>query len=103
MNIVSLNFPFLLELILIAKLCIFFFRTKDVINESDGIVSLWSRRQAELFIAQQSKLLIHNPTEALPPQKLQAKIRDVLATNPEHAEAVNILIGFCYYFHGIKL
>ena len=34
---------------------------------------------------------MNNPIEALPPQKLQAKIQDVLTTNPEHADAVIML------------
>lgn len=51
-------------------------------------MGLWSRRQAELFIAQQARLITDNSQQALPPNQLQTKLRDVLATNPEHAEAV---------------
>lgn len=48
---------------------------------------VWSRRQAELFIARQSALLQNNENSALPPPDLQDKIRKVLQANPEHAEA----------------
>lgn len=56
-------------------------------EKRDVPVGLWSRRQAELFIAQQARLITDNPQQALPPQQLQTKLRDVIATNPEHAEA----------------
>ncbi|KAK9500422.1 hypothetical protein O3M35_001692 [Rhynocoris fuscipes] len=57
------------------------------IEKRDIPVGLWSKRQAELFIAQQARLITDNPEQALPPQQLQIKLRDVIATNPEHAEA----------------
>lgn len=47
----------------------------------------WTRRQAELFIAQQVNLLQNNGSLALPPPKLQEKIRDILQANPDYAEA----------------
>lgn len=47
----------------------------------------WTRRQAELFIAQQVNLLQNNQSLALPPPKLQDKIRDILQANPDYAEA----------------
>ncbi|XP_014241164.1 anaphase-promoting complex subunit 5 [Cimex lectularius] len=59
----------------------------DEVEKNDPPIGLWSRRQAELFIAQQAKLLVNNPEQAMPPPQLQAKLRDVIATNPEHAEA----------------
>uniref|UniRef100_A0A0A9Y630 Anaphase-promoting complex subunit 5 n=4 Tax=Lygus hesperus TaxID=30085 RepID=A0A0A9Y630_LYGHE len=50
-------------------------------------VGLWSRRQAELFMAQQAKHLMEDPKSALPPPDLQNKLKDVIRTNPEQAEA----------------
>ncbi|XP_026272663.1 anaphase-promoting complex subunit 5 [Frankliniella occidentalis] len=53
----------------------------------EGEVVSWSRRQAELFIAQQVNLLQNNESLALSPPKLQEKIRDILQANPDYAEA----------------
>ncbi|KAL1130731.1 hypothetical protein AAG570_011972 [Ranatra chinensis] len=61
------------------------YRSSD--GKDDSLVGLWSRRQVELFLAQQAKLLINNPEHAMSPKELQSKIRDVISTNPEHAEA----------------
>ncbi|XP_049828082.1 anaphase-promoting complex subunit 5 isoform X1 [Schistocerca gregaria] len=47
----------------------------------------WSRRQAELFIAQQASLMQNNETAALSPSRLQEQIRKLLQTNPDYAEA----------------
>ena len=55
----------------------------------EGEVVCWTRRQAELFIAQQVSLLQNNESLALPPPKLQEKIRDILRANPDYAEAVS--------------
>lgn len=55
---------------------------------SEGEAVSWTRRQAELFIAQQVNLLQNNENLALPPPKLQDKIRDILQANPDYAEAV---------------
>jgi anaphase-promoting complex subunit 5 len=52
----------------------------------------WSRRQAELFIAQQASLMQTNEMAALSPPELQERIRELLRANPEYAEAV------CVYF-----
>ncbi|KAK3923376.1 Anaphase-promoting complex subunit 5 [Frankliniella fusca] len=53
----------------------------------EGEVVSWTRRQAELFIAQQVNLLQNNEILALSPPKLQEKIRDILQANPDYAEA----------------
>lgn len=53
----------------------------------EGEAVSWTRRQAELFIAQQVNLLQNNESQALPPPKLQEKIRDILDANPDYAEA----------------
>jgi anaphase-promoting complex subunit 5 len=50
----------------------------------------WSRRQAELFIAQQASLMHTNEMAALSPPELQERIRELLQANPEYAEAVSI-------------
>ncbi|GLG92673.1 Anaphase-promoting complex subunit 5 [Gryllus bimaculatus] len=57
----------------------------SVKNESDR--TFWSRRQAELFIAQQASLIQSNEMAALSPPHLQDKIKDLLQANPEYAEA----------------
>ncbi|XP_066952222.1 anaphase-promoting complex subunit 5 isoform X1 [Macrobrachium rosenbergii] len=46
-----------------------------------------TRQQAELFISRQATLLQINETAALPPQKLQEKIRQLVQHNPDLAEA----------------
>ena len=56
---------------------------------------VWSRRQAELFIARQSALLQNNENAALSPPELQDQIRKVLLANPEHAEAVSLCTTLC--------
>lgn len=57
------------------------------------VASLWSRRQAELFIARQATLLQNNESAALDPPVLQEKIRQLLKANPEHAEAVILVLS----------
>lgn len=52
----------------------------------------WSRRQAELFIAQQASLMQTNEMAALSPPELQERIKELLQANPEYAEAV------CFHF-----
>lgn len=66
---------------------IFSYRGQDV-----GPLGLWSKRQVELFLGQQAKLIQEGG--ALPAPELQAKIQDVLVGNPEHAEAVSL---FCFF------
>ncbi|XP_046399843.1 anaphase-promoting complex subunit 5 [Ischnura elegans] len=53
----------------------------------DVDVGCWSRRQAELFIAQQAALLETNESAALPPPVLQERMLDLLKANPKCAEA----------------
>ncbi|XP_054275089.1 anaphase-promoting complex subunit 5-like isoform X1 [Macrosteles quadrilineatus] len=53
----------------------------------EELPALWSRRQAELFIARQTAGLQNNESSALPPAQLQNVIRQVLKANPEHYEA----------------
>lgn len=55
----------------------------------EELPALWSRRQAELFIARQTAGLQNNESSALPPAQLQNVIRQVLKANPEHYEAVS--------------
>nr|XP_024216459.1 anaphase-promoting complex subunit 5 [Halyomorpha halys] len=52
----------------------------------EGPIGLWSKRQLELFLGEQAKLI--QTGDALPPPQLQAKIHDVLTGNPDHVEAV---------------
>ncbi|XP_064615999.1 anaphase-promoting complex subunit 5-like [Liolophura sinensis] len=47
----------------------------------------YSQKQAELFITQQVFLLQHNENEAMPPDKLQDKISEILKINPDLTEA----------------
>ncbi|XP_060520382.1 anaphase-promoting complex subunit 5 [Cylas formicarius] len=49
--------------------------------------TVWSRRQAELFLATQATLLQNNEEKALSPEELQNKISSILKSNPELAEA----------------
>ncbi|CAH0393703.1 unnamed protein product [Bemisia tabaci] len=70
-------------------------KLQKTINAANGknfpippdVTKLWSRRQAEFFIAQQTALLQNNELKALPPSELQQKIREILKANSEHAEA----------------
>ncbi|XP_071450203.1 anaphase-promoting complex subunit 5 [Hetaerina americana] len=50
-------------------------------------VGCWSRRQAELFIAQQAALLETDESAALPPPVLQEQMLNLLKANPKCAEA----------------
>ncbi|KAJ9592635.1 hypothetical protein L9F63_015690, partial [Diploptera punctata] len=57
------------------------------LNNSQSGRVYWSRRQAELFMAQQSTLMQTNELAALSPPELQDRIRELLRANPEFAEA----------------
>jgi len=48
----------------------------------------WSRKQAELFIAQQAALLQSSEPHAMPPAQLQTTISQILKDNPNYADAV---------------
>ncbi|KAL3285340.1 hypothetical protein HHI36_019448 [Cryptolaemus montrouzieri] len=52
-----------------------------------GVMNLWTRKQAELFIATQAALLENNEEKALRPRELQNIISNILETNPDLAEA----------------
>ncbi|GFN82740.1 anaphase-promoting complex subunit 5-like [Plakobranchus ocellatus] len=58
--------------------------------EEDECLDIWnvfSKKQAEYFMAHQALMLGHNQWEALPPDQLQQKVRDILSANPDVAEA----------------
>ena len=42
-------------------------------------------------MAHQAVMLGHNQAEALPPDQLQRRVKDILAANPDLAEAVSFL------------
>ncbi|XP_045463070.1 anaphase-promoting complex subunit 5 [Harmonia axyridis] len=48
---------------------------------------MWTRRQAELFIATQAALVESNEGKAMNPKELQKVIANILKTNPDLAEA----------------
>lgn len=58
-----------------------------------GPTGLWSKRQVELFLGQQAKLIQEGG--ALPAPELQTRIRDVLTCNPDHAEAHFVSYANC--------
>lgn len=62
----------------------------------EEVPPLWSRRQAELFIARQTTWLQNNESAALPPPRLQDVIRQVLQANPDHYEAVSSTFSILY-------
>ncbi|KAK3769011.1 hypothetical protein RRG08_015751, partial [Elysia crispata] len=50
-------------------------------------LNVFSKKQAEYFMAHQAVMLGHNQAEALPPDQLQRRVKDILAANPDLAEA----------------
>ncbi|GAB0093855.1 Anaphase-promoting complex subunit 5 [Sergentomyia squamirostris] len=62
-------------------------------TKGDREFSRWSRRQTELFVAQQSSLLQSNETKALCPKDLQSKLTEIIKDNPlySHAHFLNYL------------
>lgn len=54
----------------------------------------WSRRQAELFIATQAALLASDEQGAHSPVELNDKIKNLLKSNPDLAEAVSNCLFF---------
>lgn len=48
----------------------------------------WSRRQAELFVAEQATLLAMDEEKACDPKRLHGHVQNALASNPDLAEAV---------------
>uniref|UniRef100_A0A1B0D8Q4 Anaphase-promoting complex subunit 5 n=1 Tax=Phlebotomus papatasi TaxID=29031 RepID=A0A1B0D8Q4_PHLPP len=61
--------------------------------KGDKEFSRWSRRQTELFVAQQCALLQSNETKALNPRELQAKLAEIIKDNPlySHAHFLNYM------------
>lgn len=53
---------------------------------------IWSRRQSDLFLAQQSNLMLHNEKEALEPKTIKAIVDEFLSYDKDYAEAVSIFI-----------
>ncbi|GFR59369.1 anaphase-promoting complex subunit 5-like [Elysia marginata] len=49
--------------------------------------NVFSKKQAEYFMAHQAVMLGHNQAEALPPDQLQQSIKEILTANPDLAEA----------------
>lgn len=58
----------------------------------------WSLKQAELFVAQQSELLLCDETQALPPKELQNKLCEIMQDNPLYSQAY-----FLCYLNSIRL
>lgn len=50
----------------------------------------WSRKQAELFTAQQANLLQINEKYALPPRQLQKTIIQIINDIPEYSDIVSM-------------
>lgn len=61
---------------------------EEIVRSGGESGLLWSRRQAELFIARQTARLQNHEESALPAAQLQQIIRQVLQANPDHFEAV---------------
>ncbi|XP_059616054.1 anaphase-promoting complex subunit 5 [Phlebotomus argentipes] len=61
----------------------------DAVNrlKGDREFGRWSRRQTDLFVAQQCSLLQCNETKALNPRDLQAKLAEIIMDNPLYSQA----------------
>lgn len=55
----------------------------------------WSRKQAELFTAQQANLLQINEKKALPPKQLQKTITQIMNDIPEYPDVVSSFYTMC--------
>lgn len=62
-------------------------KTDTVGDASMNKLNVFSKKQAEYFMAHQALMLGHNQSEALPPDQLQQRIKDILRANPDLAEA----------------
>ncbi|XP_063698464.1 anaphase-promoting complex subunit 5 [Culicoides brevitarsis] len=58
----------------------------------------WSLKQAELFVSQQSELLLCDETRALPPKELQNKLCEIMQDNPLYSQAY-----FLCYLNSVRL
>lgn len=58
----------------------------------------WSLKQAELFVAQQSELLLCDETQALPPKDLQNKLCEIMQDNPVFDQ-----VNFLCYLNSVRL
>lgn len=54
----------------------------------------WSRKQAELFTAQQANLLQINEKKAMAPKQLQKTIMQIINDLPEYPDIVLYFFGF---------
>lgn len=64
----------------------------------DRISCKWSIKQAELFVSQQSSLLLNDETEAMAPKELQGKLCEIMQDNPLFSQAY-----FLCYMNAIRL
>lgn len=58
----------------------------------------WSIKQAELFVSQQSSLLLTDETEAMAPKELQNKLCEIMQDNPLYSQAY-----FLCYLNSVRL
>lgn len=59
----------------------------ETVHQDRNPHSKWSPKQADLFVAQQCKLLENNELRALPPIDLQTKINEIIEDNPLNSQA----------------
>ncbi|CAD7011359.1 anaphase-promoting complex subunit 5 [Ceratitis capitata] len=59
----------------------------DTVHQDRNPHSKWSPKQADLFVAQQCKLLENNELRALPPIELQSKLNEIIQDNPLNSQA----------------
>uniref|UniRef100_T1IR26 Anaphase-promoting complex subunit 5 n=1 Tax=Strigamia maritima TaxID=126957 RepID=T1IR26_STRMM len=72
--------------------------TEQLRFESEKSKCRFSRKQAEYFISQQAAMIQSNEKEALPPDHLQDRIREILNYHPDLAEA-----HFLSYLNNIRV
>lgn len=63
-----------------------------------GTYSKWSIKQSELFVAQQSTLLISNETEALDPIEMENRLKEIVTDNPMYSQA-----HFLSYMNNLRI
>ncbi|XP_036334196.1 anaphase-promoting complex subunit 5 isoform X1 [Rhagoletis pomonella] len=59
----------------------------DTVHQDRNPHSKWSPKQADLFVAQQCKLLENNELRALDPIELQSKLNEIIQDNPLNSQA----------------